>query len=106
MWFKKQNTIKTNEQLEKVIQILSNCHHLTRVCAKNCINSKIEYRFLDMLAGYYWQISIKQNRITIKTGDVILEPNTMQDLYKMLDIEINKSLIYEKQKQKLLIEEK
>lgn len=102
MWFNKKE-IKKNEQLDKIINILSNCHHLVEVSVNQLINKNIDYRFLDMITGYYWQISLKDNTVTIKTGDVILIPKTTQELYKMLDIEISKSMIYETQKQSLLI---
>jgi CxxC motif-containing protein len=102
MWFKKE--LKSpNENIAKVISILSNCHHLVKVDVNKMINKNIDYRFLDMIAGYYWQISIKKEEITIKTGDVVLSPQSNEELFKMLDLEINKSMIYEMQKETLLI---
>lgn len=101
MWNKKKP--KKNEQLEKVVEILSNCHHLVEVYVNQLINKSIDFRFLDMMTGYYWQISFKQNTVTIKTGDVIVIPKNTEELYKMLDIEINKSMIYETNKQNLLL---
>lgn len=103
MWFKKKE-IKQNEQIQKIVDILSNCHHLVEVSVNQLKNKKIDYRFLDMMTGYYWQISVRENTVTIKTGDVILIPKTSHELYRMLDIEINKSMMFELQKQSLLIE--
>lgn len=100
MWLKKE--IKKNEQLEKVVDILSSCHHLVKVSVNKLINRKVAYRFLDMTTGYYWQISYIQNTVTIKTGEVVLSPMDTQELFKMLEIEITKSAIYETQKQTIL----
>ena len=99
MWFKNKNTKQSNEQLERVISILSNCEHLVLVTANKMTNKSVDYRFLDMTTGYYWQISSKDNAIYIKTGDTVLSPNDSKSLVKMLDIEIVKSAIYKSQKQ-------
>lgn len=101
MWFKKEN--KNNEQLERIVDILNNCHHLVKVSPNKLINKKIDYRFLDMLTGYYWQISLSKNTVTIKTGDVVLTPKDSSELYKMLDIEISKSAIYQMNKQNIIL---
>lgn len=103
MWNKKNKKEQSNEQLERVVEILSNCHHLVKVSVNTLINKKIDYRFLDMLTGYYWQISLKENTVTIKAGDVVLIPHDAQELFKMLEIEISKSVIYETQKQSVLL---
>ena len=103
MWLKKQKIEQSNEQLERVVEILSNCNHLVKVSVNKLINKKIDYRFLDMLTGYYWQISFKENTVSIKTCDVVLSPYDSKELFKMLEIEITKSAIYETQKQNVLI---
>ena len=105
MWFNKKET-KKNEQLYKIIEILNNCHHLVEVSTQQLLNKNINYRFFDMIAGYYWQISLNNNTVTIRTGDVVLIPKNTEELYKMLDIEISKSMIYETQKQSLLLKQK
>jgi hypothetical protein len=74
-----------------------------KVDVNKMINKSIDYRFFDMIGGYYWQISINKEEITIKTGDVVLSPKSNEELFKMLDLEINKSMIYEMQKETLLI---
>lgn len=101
MWFKKEN--KNNEQLERIVDILNNCHHLVKVSPNKFINKKINYRFFDMLTGYYWQISLSKNTVTIKTGEVVLTPKDSSELYKMLDIEISKSAIYQMNKQNIIV---
>lgn len=103
MWFNKKKSNNNNEQLIKVVNILVNCHHLCQVEVNQYVDKHIDYRFLDLLTGYYWQLSLKDNRVTIKTGNTILIPKTPEELYKMLDIEISKSMIYETQKQSLLL---
>lgn len=102
MWNKKKAKIN-NEKMEKIVEILVNCHHLVKVSVNKFVNKKIDYRFLDMTTGYYWQISLRDNTITIKSGDIILIPHNSEELYKMLDIEINKSAVYETQKQSILL---
>lgn len=106
MWFTKKIIIKDNLQIEKIVDILNNCHHLIQVEVNHWVNKKIDYRFLDMLTGYYWQISLQDKYVTIKTGNTVLIPKTSEELYKMLDIEISKSMIYETQKQSLLLKNK
>lgn len=101
MWFKKTE-IKKDEQIKKIVDILSSCHHLVEVYVNQLRDNNVDYRFLDMTTGYYWQISTKKNKVTIKTGDVIVIPKSPEELYKMLDIEINKSMFYEIQKQSIL----
>ena len=56
-----------------------------------------------MLTGYYWQISLSKNTVTIKTGEVVLTPKDSSELYKMLDIEISKSAIYQMNKQNIIV---
>lgn len=106
MWFEKTRNNNENEQMKRVVDILSNCNHLVNVSVNKFIDRRVDYRFLDMLTGYYWQISNKENIITIKAGNVVLTPKNSQELIKMLDIEITKSSVYELQKNNLLIVKK